>query len=27
VKRLEARYARAGRAGEYDPEPWPKPVK
>jgi hypothetical protein len=25
VKALEARYQRAGSAGEYDPEPWPKP--
>jgi hypothetical protein len=25
VKTLEARYARAESAGEYDPEPWPKP--
>jgi hypothetical protein len=25
VKALEARYARAESAGEYDPEPWPKP--
>jgi hypothetical protein len=27
VKRLEARYLRAGGAGEYDPEPWPQPAK
>jgi len=26
VKALEARYLRAGNAGEFDPEPWPKPV-
>jgi tetratricopeptide (TPR) repeat protein len=26
IKGLEARYARAASAGEYDPEPWPKPV-
>ena len=26
VKALEARYARAGSAGEQDPEPWPKPA-
>jgi hypothetical protein len=25
VKGLEARYGRAASAGEYDPEPWPKP--
>jgi hypothetical protein len=25
VKTLEARYGRAAAAGEYDPEPWPKP--
>jgi hypothetical protein len=25
VKALDSRYARADRAGEYDPEPWPKP--
>ncbi len=26
VKGLEARYARAAQAGEFDPEPWPKPA-
>ncbi len=26
VKALSARYARAESAGEYDPEPWPKPA-